>query len=229
MSAIPSQLASRAKRADATLHVETPVTAVEPTAADPRTGNATLTLADVTGTRTFDACVVATDPRAAADLTGVRTPDGVRGCTTGYYSLPAHKDLGTGGRILLNAADERPNEVVPLSAVAPEYAPDGRQLLSATWLGVPDADDAELTAEARDALTDWFPEHRFDELEHEHTSRVEFAQFAQPPGFRDDLPGVRDPAGPVYLAGDYTSWSSIHAALDSGRRAAEAVLEEQGV
>jgi phytoene dehydrogenase-like protein len=162
-------------------------------------------------------------------LTGVATPDEALGCTTGYYSLPAHTDLRTGGRILLNAADDRPNEVVPMSTVAPEYAPDDRQLLSATWLGVEDADDDELTAEVREALADWYPEHRFDALEHEHTDRVEFAQFAQPPGFRDDLPGVRTPDGPVYLAGDYTSWSSIHAALDSGGRAAEAVLGEQGV
>jgi len=229
MSAIPEQLARRAERADATLHTEMPVTAVEPTAADPQTGSVTLTLDGVSGTRTFDACVVATNPKAATELTDVATPDETRSCTTAYYSLPAHRDLRTGGRILLNAADERPNEVVPLSAVAPEYAPEDRQLLSATWLGIPADDDAELTEEARGALSDWFPEHRFDELEHEHTSRVEFAQFDQPPGFRDRLPGPREPAGPVYLAGDYTGWSSIHAALDSGGRAAEAVLDEQGV
>ncbi|MFB6206923.1 MAG: NAD(P)/FAD-dependent oxidoreductase [Haloglomus sp.] len=227
MGAIPEQLAAHAERAGATLHAGETVTGVEPDGSDPRTDGVALTLAGVTGTRRFDACVVATDPEAAADLTRVATPDQARGCTTGYYSLPAHKDLRTGGRILLNAADERPNEVVPISAVAPEYAPDDRQLLSATWLGVPDADDAELTEEVRAALADWYPEHRFEELEHEHTDRVAFAQFAQPPGFRGDLPGVRDPAGPVYLAGDYTSWSSIHAALDSGRRAAAAVSEEQ--
>jgi phytoene dehydrogenase-like protein len=229
MGAIPEQLASRAERADATLHAMETVTAVEPDGEDPRTDGVALTLDGVTGTRRFDACVVATNPKAASDLTGVATPEEARGCTTGYYSLPAHKDLRTGGRILLNAADDRPNEVAPLSEVAPEYAPDDRQLLSATWLGVSDADDATLTEEVREALADWYPEHRFDDLEHEHTDRVAFAQFAQPPGFRDDLPGVREPAGPVYLAGDYTSWSSIHAALDSGGRAAQAVLDEQGV
>jgi phytoene dehydrogenase-like protein len=229
MGAIPEQLAARAERTDATLHAGETVTAVEPDGPDARTDGVALTLKGVTGTRRFDACVVATNPKAAADLAGVRTPDEANGCTTGYYSLPAYTDLRTGGRILLNAADDRPNEVVPMSTVAPEYAPDDRQLLSATWLGVPEADDEALTEEVRGALADWYPEHRFDALEHEHTDRVEFAQFAQPPGFRDDLPGVTAPDGPVYLAGDYTSWSSIHAALDSGARAAKAVLDEQGV
>ena len=229
MGAIPEQLAARAERTDATLHAGQTVTGVEPDGPDARTDGVALTLDGVAGTRRFDACVVATDPRTASDLTGVRTPEATRGCTTGYYSLPADKDLRTGGRILLNAADQRPNEVVPVSAVAPEYAPDDRQLLSATWLGVEDATDAELTEELRAALADWYPEHRFDDLRHEHTDRVPFAQFAQPPGFRDDLPDIDAPDGPVYLAGDYTSWSSIHAALDSGARATEAVLDERGV
>ncbi|TSD13386.1 phytoene dehydrogenase [Haloglomus irregulare] len=229
MGAIPEQLVARAERTDATLHAGQAVTGVEPDGPDPQTDGVALTLDGVSGTRRFDACMVATDPRTASDLTGVRAPEERRGCTTGYYSLPANKDLRTGGRILLNAADARPNEVVPISAVAPEYAPDGRQLLSATWLGVEDAADSELTEELRAALADWYPEHRFDELRHEHTDRVPFAQFAQPPGFRDNLPGIRDPDGPVYLAGDYTSWSSIQAALDSGARATGAVLDEQGV
>lgn len=229
MGAIPEQLVARAERTDATLHAGQAVTGVEPDGPDPRTDGVVLTLDGVSGTRRFDACMVATDPRTASDLTGVRTPEERQGCTTGYYSLPANKDLRTGGRILLNAADARPNEVVPISAVAPEYAPDDRQLLSATWLDVEDAADSELTEELRAALADWYPEHRFDELRHEHTDRVPFAQFAQPPGFRDDLPGIRDPDGPVYLAGDHTSWSSIQAALDSGARATETVLDEQGV
>ena len=223
MGAIPGQLATRAKQAGATLQPETRVTDIERGGAD---GGVLLSLDGVTGKRNVDACVVATNPQATTELTGVETPSEARGCTTGYYALPAHKDLRTDGRILLNAADERPNEVVPLSAVAPEYAPDGKQLLSATWIGDPDADDTELTEEVREALAAWYPEHRFDDLEHVHTDRVAFAQFDQPPGFYADLPAVREPAGPVYLAGDYTAWSSIHAALDSGARAAAAVLSD---
>lgn len=112
-----------------------------------------------------------------------------------------------------------------MSTVAPEYAPADRQLLSATFLGEQDTRDDGLATEVRDALAAWYPERRFDGVELVRTERVSFAQFAQPPGFRDDLPAVSAPDGPVYLAGDYTAWSSIQGALESGRRAAEAALQ----
>ncbi|MFC6737593.1 FAD-dependent oxidoreductase, partial [Halolamina salina] len=55
------------------------------------------------------------------------------------------------------------------------------------------------------------------------TDRIPFAQFAQPPGAHARLPDADDPAGPVFLAGDYTRWSSIQGALESGTRAADAI------
>lgn len=112
-----------------------------------------------------------------------------------------------------------------MSAVAPEYAPEGRQLLSATFLGPREESDAELGAIVRDALAAWFPENHFGEFEVVGVDRVEFAQFSQPPGFRGELPSVDAPDGAVYLAGDYTQWSSIQGALESGKLAADAVLD----
>ena len=110
-----------------------------------------------------------------------------------------------------------------MSAAAPEYAPDDRQLLAATFLGEQEADDDTLGGTVRDALAAWYPENHFGELDVVGVDRVPFAQFAQPPGFRDDLPAVDAPDGPVYLAGDHTRWSSIQGALESGRAAADAV------
>jgi monoamine oxidase len=98
-------------------------------------------------------------------------------------------------------------------------------LLSATTLGNPDESDEGLAQSVMDALVTWYPEHRFDELEHLATDRIEFAQFDQPPGFRGSLPAVDAPEGAVYLAGDYTRWSSIQGALESGRVAAQRVRE----
>jgi phytoene dehydrogenase-like protein len=222
MGAIPAQLADRARAAGATLHLDEPVTAVDADGDGARVEAATRSL-------DADAVVVATDPREAADLAGVEgVPTEARSCVTQYYSLPG-EGLGVGGRIVLNADDARPNTVAPLSAVAPEYAPDGVELLSATFLG----DDVDRPAEAlaersRDALSRWFPERRFDGLDVVDTTRVRFAQFAQPPGVHDGLPGVRAAGGRTYLAGDYTRWSSIQGALESGRRAAEAVRSDLG-
>jgi phytoene dehydrogenase-like protein len=217
MGEIPAQLAERARAADARIETGARVEGLDGTTLD--LGGETVG---------FDAVVVATDPREAERLTGVETPTEARACVTQYVSVAAHDALDTGTRILLNAADDRPNTVAPMSAVAPEYAPPDRELLSATFLGQQDADDEALFEDVIESLASWYPEHRFDDAELLHTDRVEFAQFAQPPGFRDDLPTVRESGGDVYLAGDFTRWSSIQGALASGRDASEAVLADHG-
>jgi monoamine oxidase len=95
------------------------------------------------------------------------------------------------------------------------------ELYSATFLGTPEDSDDDLAAEVRRALASWYPAAGFDALELLRTDRVPLAQFPQPPGFQDSLPDPEAPAGPVVLAGDYTRWSSIQGALESGRVAAD--------
>ncbi|WP_436923898.1 NAD(P)/FAD-dependent oxidoreductase [Halosimplex amylolyticum] len=220
MGAIPAQLADRARAAGATIETDSDVSAVEG-----RKGGASV---EVDGEAVdADAVVVATDPESAKELTGIEAiPTDARSCVTQYFSTREHRSLDTGHRLLLNAVDSCPNTVAPLSTVTPEYAPDGKALLSATTLGVPDRSDEELATAVRDALVTWYPEHRFDDLELVATDRIEFAQFDQPPGFRDDLPPVDAPEGPVFLAGDYTQWSSIQGAMESGQVAADAVSDD---
>jgi phytoene dehydrogenase-like protein len=219
MAAVPAQLADRACDAGATPHLDEAVAAVSPD------GDG---VAVETESRTLDAdaVVVATDPRTARRLTGVASiPTTARSSTTLYCALPDDTPLDDKRKIHLNAAADRPNIVVPLSSVAPSYAPDDRTLFAATFLGgdALDTDEADLLDATRDALAAWYPERLFGSLDAVHTERIEFAQFAQPPGVHDDLPDTRDPTGPVYLAGDYTTWSSIQGAMRSGREAAAAV------
>ncbi|WP_254763310.1 NAD(P)/FAD-dependent oxidoreductase [Natrinema marinum] len=221
MGAIPAQLADRVRELGGTIETETAVESVS-SGADGRVAVDT-----ANGATEVDAVVVATDPPTARELTGVdAVPTEARACVTQYYALPADIDLETGRRLLLNATDEGPNHVVPHSAVAPAYAPDDRTLVSATYLGDRAESDAELADETRSTLASWYPNRRFDGLEPIRTERIEFAQFAQPPGFRERLPGARDPTGPIYLAGDYTRWSSIQGAMESGRQAAKAVIDD---
>ncbi len=176
-------------------------------------------------TLTADAAVVATDPKSARELSGVESiPTDAHGCVTQYFSHTEPLDVGN--RLLLNVGDDAPNEVVPLSSVAPEYAPDDRELLSATFLGTPDESDEELAGKVEGTLREWYPERAFPNLEHVHSDRIEFAQFAQPPGIFDRLPGNRTRDESVYLAGDYTEASSLNAAMESGRKAALAVYDD---
>jgi phytoene dehydrogenase-like protein len=218
MGAIPAQLRRRAETAGATVETGREVTDILGDA-----GGDGVAVETDAGSVAADAAVVGTDPKRAAELTGVETPTDAKACVTVHCSLPAFQSLDTGSRIMLNAADARPNTVAPMSAAAPEYAPDDRQLLSATFLGRQDADDAALGETVREALSSWYPENHFGDLEVLAVDRIDFAQFAQPPGFRAALPAVDAPEGPVYLAGDYTEWSAIQGAMESGRRAAETV------
>jgi phytoene dehydrogenase-like protein len=216
MGAIPAQLAERAQAAGAAVEMGTEVTALS---ADD--GGATLSVGGETVAA--DAAVVATDPGTARELAGVEgIPGDGPGCVTQYYALPADRGLDVDGRIVLNTADERPNQVVAHSEVAPEYAPDGRELVSATFLGAPDDGDDDLAAATRAALSSWFPERGFDEMETVHTDRIPTAGFAQAPGFHEELPAPDAPAGPVVLGGECTRWSSIQGALAGGRAAADA-------
>ncbi|PHQ39560.1 phytoene dehydrogenase [Halorubrum persicum] len=231
MAALPEALAARAREAGVTVETGEDVEAVRTagqgrvpfrTGSDDAEG-ATVELADGS-TRETDAVVVATTPPEARRLTGVESipTEGVPN-VTGWYTLPAGESFETGKRILLNAAGDSPNAVVPMSEVAPEYAPDDRALLAATFLGEESLDRPAnaLRDDVCDALNAWFPDRDVDGLETVDIHRIRFAQFAQPPGVHADLPDPDDPEGPVVLAGDYTEWSSIQGALESGRTAAE--------
>ncbi|MFC7080857.1 NAD(P)/FAD-dependent oxidoreductase [Halorussus caseinilyticus] len=218
MAAVSEQLAETARDAGVEFVTDETVTDLDPHASDPEVELGR-------DSTSADAVVVATDPKQARELTGVESiPTDAKGCVTQYYAFDG-PELDAGKRLLLNAESDAPNQVAQLSAVAPEYAPEDRNLLSATYLGVSDDPDEDLAARTTRTLDSWYPERRLD-LEPLHTSRIEFAQFAQPPGVHDGLPDVRAPEGPVYLAGEYTDASSLNAAMVSGREAAKRVARD---
>ena len=219
MQAIPEQLVGFARQAGATIETGR---AVDSLTHDEDGVECVVNSETVTA----DGAIVATDPKTAVELTDCEIPtDGV-GCVTQYFSLPETQPLDTDGRLLLNTVDDRPNQIAPLSTVAPEYAPDGQQLLSATVLGTSEAGNEELAEDVRETLSSWYPTRSFGELDLLETHQIPFAQFDQPPGFTDGLPAVGNPEGPVYLAGEVTEWSSIQGAMESGRRAASLAARE---
>lgn len=221
MGAVPEYLAEQARDAGAVLIPNATVEHVDATA-----DGAAVELDDGEQYNP-DAVVVATDPPTARELTGVESiPTAGRGCVTLYYGLPGGAGLDAGKRILLNLEDGEPNQIVPHSAVAPAYAPSDRELISATFLGHREEPIARLDDSVRRTLASWYPEREFPQLELLHVDRIPFAQFEQPPGCHDNLPGVSAPEGQCYLAGEYTSWSSLSGAMESGRDAARTVIGE---
>ena len=221
MGAISRQLADNAEKAGAEIVTGEAVTELK------RKRRHAVVVTDE-DRRAVDSVVVATQPTVAARLTGNDDiPTEGIGCVTQYYRFDG-PPLDTGKRLLLNAGETNPNTIVPLSEVAPEYAPGDDQLLNATFLGedVFETPSEQLGTQTRETLEAWYPERSFESLSTLTTDRIPFAQFAQPPGIHDSLPDVRDGGRRTYLAGEYTEWSSIQGAIKSGREAAVAVLED---
>ena len=181
---------------------------------------------------TGEAVVVATSAPEAGRLTGKPMPAGQTGTVNLYYagSAPLYR-----GRKLLLHANQKPflNNMVQVSNVAPEQAPPGQHLVSATALGVyEDSDDALFERGLADlrlifagdqaalaALRTYRPLALY---------RIPYSQFAQPPGVYETLPESDSGEPGLYFAAEFTAASSQNAAMLSGEIAAQLVLKHLG-
>ena len=167
--------------------------------------------------------VLATEPDAARRLLGAPADAEWLSTTTIYY---AAERSPVGEPILVLHGEDRDegpvHHLCVLSDAQPSYAPAGAALVSVSLLGVPGASDAELDSAARAQLEGWYgAEVRGWEL-----LRVDRVRRALPQRcIGADMPSPRQG---VHLCGDYTRTPSIQGALESGRRAAEAVAAELG-
>lgn len=116
-----------------------------------------------------------------------------------------------------------------MSQVAPSYAPAGAALVSASVVEAVagGADEAALEGGVRRQLAGWFgPQvHRWRHL---RTYRVRHAQPEQRPGALEPVERPVRLYDGRFVCGDHRDTASLHGALVSGRRAAEAVLLERG-
>jgi phytoene dehydrogenase-like protein len=213
MGAIPEQLAGRLA-ADA-VRLNAAVQSVEP-------GRATLRGGEELPARVV---VVATEgPEAARLLDGQVSDLGSRAVTCLYFGAdesPVKEPI-----LLVNADDPGPvNHVAVMSDVAPTYAPAGAALVSVSVLGDPKADDAALEAQVRAQLAGWFGT-AVGGWRHLRTYRIRHALPDQA------APALDEPERPVrlddglYVCGDHRDHGSIHGALASGWRCAQAVAED---
>lgn len=168
--------------------------------------------------------VVATEGPEAARLTGAFPVPGSRSATCVYYAAPEPPVADP--ILMLNGNNKWPiNNACVLSQVAPEYAPEGQSLVSVTVLGKNTSSDAELEAAVRRQLLRWFGSvvKNWRQLA---IYRIPHAQPDQvPPGIPVEQLPVRISPG-LYVCGDHRDNASINGALVSGRRAAEAILQD---
>lgn len=168
--------------------------------------------------------VIATASPVAERLLGKTLPDTPVSTTCLYFG--GDEQLYPQKKILLNTEpDGVINNAVLLTNIAPSYAPPHKHLLSVTVLGTPAMDDETLAENCRKELASWFPGRDFQNWPLLAVYRIPFAQFAQPPGVFDELPGNNTDVEGLWLAGEYTQSSSIQGAMHSGEHAANAILQ----
>ena len=179
---------------------------------------------DGAGEHEADAVILAAEAPVAGRLVDGEVPElpeGAVGQVCLYYATRPGS-IGGGKKILLNAEDGGfLNNVTEVSAVAPEYAPEGRGLVSAVALSGFDLPDDELYRRGVEEITRWYPEADLWPLA---IYRIPYAQFDQPPGIHETLPDNRPNTPGLFLAGEYTEDSSINGSMLSGEKAAGAVL-----
>ena len=169
------------------------------------------------------AVVVAVERPAAATLIGGLEAGISRSVACLYFGAPDPPESDP--LLVLNGTGRGPiNNLCVPDRVAPSYAPSGRSLISVTVLDTPD-DERALWSAVESQLRAWYG----PQVAGWSRLRAYTIDHALPA----DPPGLQDPASPrlpgrsrTYLAGDHTDQPSIEGALRSGRRAAEAVLED---
>ena len=215
MGAIPAQIA--ADLAPGTVRLNSPVTMIGRSP----DGDRRVTTADgaVVDARRV---VVATEGPAASRLLGI-PPVGSRtvGCVWFAADTPPTRHRlvvldGEGAGPVLNVA--------VMSNVAPTYAPHGRHLIAAALPGcTEDTVAGGMEAVARRQLRGWWGA-QVDSWQHLRTDSIAHGQPDQSPPLH---PKKRVALGDdLFVCGDHRDTGSIQGALYSGRRCAEAVLED---
>lgn len=170
--------------------------------------------------------ILATEEPAARSLLGL-DPDVGRqwsDVTTLYFT--GEKPLYAGALLVLPEGKDRlVRHFVDLTNAAPEYAPSGRRLLSATILNPGESGRDDLVRRAQAEISGLMP--AFSEWKFLKEVRVRHALPSQKPGFGSLQ--LRRRQGPnLWLAGDQVAHASIDSALSSGLRAAEEVVALKG-
>lgn len=211
MQAIPEQLASRLP--EGTVRLNSPVASIE-------SGGVVLQ----NGERVSGRPIIAADMDHANELLGnaKRPKREWNGTVTLHYG--ANQPPIERAALCLDGDGTGPvNHLAVMSNAAPSYAPEGKSLIAANIVGVPDGCDAEVDSAAKTQLVNWFGE----QVRSWNLLRVDRIPHALP----RQLPGVLDPVAREFVAesgvvvcGDHLANTSLNGAMESGRRASELAL-----
>ena len=123
--------------------------------------------------------------------------------------------------VLPESGSGRVRHFAQVTNAAPEFAPPGFHLISASVLDFADISDESLSQTVKKEIAAIFP-HTSASLEPLETIRVPYAVPAQAPGFASRKPFPNLPVG-VHVAGDWVCGASIQSAISSGLDSAHSV------
>jgi phytoene dehydrogenase-like protein len=168
----------------------------------------------------FSRLVLALDESSLCQLLHQPPPRAPRGVAVVYFK--SKTSLYDRPCLVLPAGAHRlVRHFVQITNIAPEFAPAGWHLVSASILNFEGLDRAELVSRAAEEIAAIFP-HARDALIPLETLFVPNAVPDQPPGFASK-PKPLLPNG-VLACGDWKNGASIQAAIQSGLEAARVVL-----
>lgn len=171
------------------------------------------------------AVVLATEgPEAARLHPGVPVP-GSKGVSCLYFAAPeppVEEPI-----LVLNGSGSGPvNNLAVMNRISGNYAPEGQNLVSVTCLEAGAGAEAGLERDVRRQLRGWYGA-AVDEWSLLRSYRIRHAQPSQPPGTLEPAERSVRLASGRFVCGDHRETASLQGALNSGRRAARAVLQEQ--
>ena len=164
----------------------------------------------------FDQLVLATDPKQACELLKIDfPPQGHFGSKTFYFSMDKKLETSLPLIHLMPTHSSPLLHFSCLSQVNPALAPEGKHLMSATSLqmDLTDKEVAEELARVLDLSPNDFIFLKSFSIPHSLYKLGCFAEVCQ-----------KAEAKNIMLAGDYTLFPSLQAALSSGRKAAEKIV-----
>jgi phytoene dehydrogenase-like protein len=179
-----------------------------------------------------DKVVISSAAPEAARLSGLSMPKGRTSTANLYWA--GERPVYRAKKLALNGNRHVfINNAAQITNVAPNYAPEGRHLLSGTVVGpIPDASDTAFFARGMDDLRLMFrgdPDAlaALDTYKPLAVYRIPYGQFAQLPGIHPNLPDNRSPIANLFFAAEFTEASSQNAAMISGEKCAEIVAGSQ--
>lgn len=166
--------------------------------------------------------VAVEEPAAAKLLPELSAPSSQRSVACVYFGCdtPPVRDP----MLVLNGTGQGPvNNLCVPSLVSPDYAPEGRHLVSASVLNHTADDVDSLELEVVTQMREWFG-NAVNAWQHLRTYLIPYALPDQSPGRQDARGSTTRLRDNLIVCGDYRENGSIQGAMQSGRRAAELLL-----